>query len=51
VGGAKKEYEAAIEGLKWTSRDALEWAGAPNGEDLAVLEEAGRNLAKAIKEG
>jgi flavorubredoxin len=51
VGGAKKEYEAAIEGLKWTSRDSLEWTGAPNGEDLAALEEAGRNLAKAVKEG
>jgi flavorubredoxin len=50
VGGAKKEYDAAIEGLKWTSRDALEWAGAPNAGDLAALEEAGRNLAKAIKE-
>lgn len=51
VGGAKKEYDAAIEGLKWTSRDSLEWAGAPNGEDLAALEEAGRNLAKTVKEG
>ncbi|MDR0689326.1 MAG: FprA family A-type flavoprotein [Spirochaetaceae bacterium] len=51
VGGAKKEYEAAIEGLKWTSRDPLEWAGAPNGEDLAALEEAGGNLAKAVKAG
>ncbi|MDR2363519.1 MAG: FprA family A-type flavoprotein [Spirochaetaceae bacterium] len=51
VGGAKKEYEAAIEGLKWTSRDSREWAGAPKGEDLAALEEAGRNLAKAVKGG
>ncbi|MDR2631374.1 MAG: FprA family A-type flavoprotein [Spirochaetaceae bacterium] len=51
VGGAKKEYEAAIEGLKWTNLDALEWAGAPNTGDLAALEEAGRNLAKAIKAG
>ncbi|MDR1108949.1 MAG: FprA family A-type flavoprotein [Spirochaetaceae bacterium] len=49
VGGAKKEYEAAIEGLKWTSLDAREWAGAPNEEDLAALEEAGRSLAKAIQ--
>ncbi|MFP3091302.1 FprA family A-type flavoprotein [Treponema sp. TIM-1] len=51
VGGAKKEYEAAIEGLKWTSHDALEWAGAPGAEDLAALEEAGKKLAQAIKEG
>jgi flavorubredoxin len=51
AGGAKKEYETAIEGLKWTSRDALEWAGAPGAEDLAALEEAGKNLAQAIKEG
>ncbi|MDR2101592.1 MAG: FprA family A-type flavoprotein [Treponema sp.] len=50
VGGAKKEYEAAIEGLKWTSLDALEWAGSPGAGDLAALEEAGKKLAQAVKE-
>jgi flavorubredoxin len=49
VGGAKKEYQAAIEGLSWTSLDPLEWAGAPGPEDLAALEAAGRELAKTIK--
>ncbi|MDR2069316.1 MAG: FprA family A-type flavoprotein [Spirochaetaceae bacterium] len=51
VGGAKKEYEAALEGLKWTCCDALEWAGAPAAGDLAALEEAGKKLARAIKAG
>jgi flavorubredoxin len=49
VGGAKKEYEAAIEGLKWTGPEALEWAGAPSEADLAALEERGRELAGMIK--
>jgi flavorubredoxin len=49
VGGAKKEYQAAIEGLSWTNLDPLEWAGAPGPEDLAALEAAGRNLAEAVR--
>ena len=49
VGGAKKEYEAAVEGLKWTCLDMKEWAGAPGEEDLAELEAKGRELARAIK--
>jgi anaerobic nitric oxide reductase flavorubredoxin len=49
VGGAKKEYEAAVEGLKWTCLDMKEWAGAPGEEDLAELEAKGRELARAVK--
>jgi flavorubredoxin len=49
VGGAKKEYDAAIEPLKWNSLESLEWAGAPRSEDLAALEERGRELARAVK--
>jgi flavorubredoxin len=49
VGGAKKEYEAAIEGLKWTSLESKEWAGAPGEADLAELEARGRELARALK--
>jgi flavorubredoxin len=49
VGGAKKEYEAAIEGLKWTSLESKEWAGAPGEADLAELEARGRELARAVK--
>ncbi|MDR2144512.1 MAG: FprA family A-type flavoprotein [Treponema sp.] len=49
VGGAKKEYEAMIEALKWESIPSMEWAGAPTGQELAVLEERGRELARAVK--
>jgi flavorubredoxin len=49
VGGAKKEYDAALEGLKWTGVDSLEWAGNPAPEELLALEDRGRELAKLIK--
>jgi flavorubredoxin len=49
VGGAKKEYEAAIEALRWESVPSLEWAGAPTEQELAVLEERGRELARIVK--
>ncbi len=49
VGGAKKEYEATIGDLTWTSIESKEWAGAPSEEDLAELEQKGRELARAIK--
>jgi flavorubredoxin len=49
VGGAKKEYDAAMEGLKWNSLEAQEWAGAPTEEDLKTLEEKGKALAQAVK--
>ena len=49
VGGAKKEYEAAIENLKWESLPSIEWAGAPTAEELKQLEEGGKALAKIVK--
>ncbi|AEF83875.1 metallo-beta-lactamase family protein [Treponema primitia ZAS-2] len=49
VGGAKKDYEAAIEPLKWTSLESKEWAGAPTEEEVLALEEKGRELARAVK--
>jgi flavorubredoxin len=49
AGGAKKEYEAAVEGLKWNNLESVEWAGSPTTEKLAVLEEGGRKLAGMIK--
>jgi flavorubredoxin len=49
VGGAKKEYQAAIEGFKWNNLESFEWAGAPSAEDLASLEVRGRELAQIIK--
>jgi flavorubredoxin len=49
VGGAKKDYEAAIENLKWTSINSYEWPGSPTAEDLRALEEKGAELARALK--
>jgi flavorubredoxin len=49
VGGAKKDYEAAIESLKWTSIEPYEWPGSPTAEDLKALEAKGAELARALK--
>jgi len=49
VGGAKKEYEEKIASFKWTSVESVEWQGVPAKEDLALLKERGRELAKLVK--
>jgi flavorubredoxin len=49
VGGAKKEYEAVIETLRWESVPSVEWAGAATPEELSVLEQRGRELARVVK--
>jgi flavorubredoxin len=49
VGGAKKDYEAVLTGLKWESLESVEWAGYPGPGDLTLLEQRGRELAKAFK--
>jgi flavorubredoxin len=49
VGGAKKDYEAAIESLKWESLESREWPGYPTAEDLKALEESGAELARQVK--
>ena len=49
VGGAKKEYEERIANFKWTSVESVEWQGVPSKEDLALLKERGRELARAVK--
>ena len=51
VGGAKKEYEAAIANLRWISLDSVEWAGFPGDEDIKLLEERGKELARMVKAG
>jgi flavorubredoxin len=51
VGGARKEYEAAIETLKWSSVESHEWAGVPGAEDARILEERGRELARRVRDG
>jgi flavorubredoxin len=53
VGGAKKEYEERIAGLKWESVESVEsveWQGIPSREDLALLAERGRALARLVKQ-
>ncbi|MDR0388557.1 MAG: FprA family A-type flavoprotein [Spirochaetaceae bacterium] len=49
AGGAKKEYEGTLEKLSWTSMEALEWPGFPDGETLALLEARGRELARRVQ--
>ena len=49
IGGARKEYEAAIASLKWTSLESIEWAGYPDEEVLESLEARGRELARMLK--
>jgi flavorubredoxin len=49
VGGAKKDYEAAIESLKWESVESCEWPGFPACEDLKALEDKGAELARLVK--
>ncbi|MCL2066330.1 MAG: FprA family A-type flavoprotein [Treponema sp.] len=49
VGGAKKDYEAAIENLKWENMESFEWFGYPSTEDLKTMEEKGAELARSIK--
>jgi flavorubredoxin len=51
VGGAKKDYESAVELLKWDNLESIEWAGAPTPETLASLEAGGRKLAEIIRDG
>jgi len=49
IGGAKKDYEAAIEKLNWESVESCEWPGHPTAEDLNTLRERGRELARAVR--
>lgn len=49
IGGAKKEYEAAVAGLKWNNLEPFDWIGTPTDQDLARLEARGRELAQALK--
>jgi flavorubredoxin len=51
VGGAKKDYEAAIESLKWENLESCEWPGYPTDENLDTLRERGRELARLVRDG
>ncbi|MCL2093567.1 MAG: FprA family A-type flavoprotein [Treponema sp.] len=48
VGGAKKEYDAYLEALKWDSLESVEWAGSPSEADLALLRTRGQELARSL---
>jgi flavorubredoxin len=49
VGGAKKEYDAIVSNFKWSHLESVEWAGIPGDAEFSVLEERGRELARAVK--
>lgn len=51
VGGAKKEYEEYIAGLKWECLESIEWQGIPSEAELSVLRERGKELARLVKKG
>jgi len=51
VGGAKREYDATLENLKWDSVESFEWAGYPTEADFTVLEARGKELAQKVKTG
>jgi flavorubredoxin len=48
VGGAQKDYEAAVATLDWTQLPAYEWQGVPKPADLEALRSRGRNFAQAV---
>ncbi len=50
-GGAKKEYETAIEKLNWTNFESYEWQGILSKEDMQILKIRGKELAEAVKNG
>lgn len=50
VGGAKKEYDARIEGFKWENLESVEWQGVPSAADLELLKARGAELARQVKE-
>lgn len=49
-GGAKKEFEAAAQALKWAQAECLEFRGAPTLEDLHKVEELGAAFARLIRD-
>lgn len=50
VGGAKKEYDDAVLPLKWEEIESYEWQGLPSEEDITILRQRGRDLAKKVLE-
>jgi flavorubredoxin len=49
-GGAKREFDALAETLKWNVADAFQFRGAPTTEDLHQAEEQASAFARSIRE-
>ena len=49
IGGAKKDYEKAIESLKWENAESYEWPGFPTDADIKALEDKGAEFARQLK--
>ena len=50
VGGAKKDFDATTEKMKWDFIDPLEWQGMADEEIHKVAFEKGKELARLVKE-
>ena len=50
VGGAEKDFRTRTEKAGWDIMESVEFQGCPEEEDLLRVEEAGRELARRIKE-
>ncbi len=49
-GGAQREFDALVETLKWEAAEALQFRGAPTGDDLHQAEELAAAFARSILE-
>ena len=50
IGGARKEYDALSEPLKWDQVEQYEWQGTPSAADLEALEAKGAELAAKVNQ-
>jgi anaerobic nitric oxide reductase flavorubredoxin len=50
IGGARKEYDALSEPLKWDQVEQYEWQGTPSSADLEALETKGAELAAKVNQ-
>ena len=50
VGGADKDFRARTEKAGWDIMESVEFQGCPTDEDIKRIKEAGRELARQVKE-
>jgi flavorubredoxin len=48
-GGAEKDFIAVVDSYKWTFVESCEWQGVPTEENLMILKERGRELARQVR--